>query len=91
MNPAHARSDIERRDEIISQLRVELRRIQPLLPEHWPANALFQGDLGLDSLDLVELVARIEQRHGILIDDTNLPNFVSLDAVADYLLMHKAA
>lgn len=91
MNPAHAMTDIDRREEMISQLRAELRRIQPLLPEHWPANALFQSDLGLDSLDLVELVARIEQQHGLLIDDADLPNFVSLDAVADYLSTRNGA
>lgn len=91
MNPAHKMTGIDRREEIVGQLRVELRRIQPLLPEQWPSNALFQADLGLDSLDLVELVARIEQQHNRLIDDVDLPCFVSLDAIADYLCARKGA
>jgi acyl carrier protein len=73
------------RDDVIVQLREELFRIQPRLPENWPTGALFQADLGLDSLDLVELVARVEQRYGMLINDTDIPNFISLDVMADYI------
>lgn len=73
------------RDNVIVELRDELFRIQPRLPETWPTGALFQADLGIDSLDLVELVARVEQRYGILINDTDIPNFISLDAMADHI------
>jgi acyl carrier protein len=73
------------RDSVIVQIRDDLFRIQPRLPESWPTDALFQADLGLDSLDLVELVARVEQRYGILIDDADIPNLISLDAMADHI------
>jgi acyl carrier protein len=31
------------------------------------------------------LVARVEQRYGILIDDADIPNLISLDAMADHI------
>ena len=73
------------RDAVIAMLRTELHRIQPRLPQDWPANLQFKSDLGLDSLDLVELVARVEQHYGLMIPDRDLPGFVSLDVMADYL------
>ena len=82
-------SERTERHEVTIQLRADLRLIQPLLPQTWPSTSLFQADLGLDSLDLVELVARVEQRYGLLIADTDLPLFVSLDALADYILARK--
>lgn len=74
------------REEMIETLRSELRRIQPRLPEAWASALLFQTDLGLDSLDLMELVARCEQKFGLLIENDDLPKLVSLDAIADYLV-----
>jgi acyl carrier protein len=73
------------RDAVIEALRAELHRIQPRLPQHWPGNLRFKSGLGLDSLDLAELVARVEQRYGVMIPDNDLPGFVSLDEMADYL------
>jgi len=77
------------RDEVVTSLREELRGIRPGLPDDWPPALLFQSELGLDSLDLVELVARIEQNHQMLIPDADLPNFISLDALADYVCARK--
>lgn len=60
--------------------------MKPRLPAGWPAAAYYRDDLNLDSLDLVELVARVEQRYGFLIPDEDLQGLVSLDATADYLM-----
>lgn len=73
-------------DELMTFVRTELRAIQPRLPAELPADAHYRLDLNLDSLDLVELVARIEQRYGVMIPDADLPQFVSLDATARYVL-----
>jgi acyl carrier protein len=67
-------------------VRNELHSMKPRLPAGWTAAALYDDDLDLDSLDLVELVARIEQRYGLLIPDEDLAGLVSLDATADYLV-----
>ena len=73
------------RDDALMFLRDELRLIRPTLPATWPDDARFKSDLGLDSLDLVELVARAEQRFERYIGDADLPSLVSLAAMADYL------
>ncbi len=79
------------REQVIATLRDELRRISPHLPADWPAPALYRADLNLDSLDLVELVARIEQHYGVLIPDGDLACFVSLEASADYIIAKASA
>lgn len=73
-------------DALIAFLRDELRAIKPALPAELPAQASYRHELALDSLDLVELVARIEQRYGVMIPDADLPQFASLDATAGYVL-----
>lgn len=74
MTPAHA------------LLRRELKSIRPKLPpDDLPAADHFRDDWRLDSLELVEFVARIEQQFGILIPDKDLPRFISLDATAGYI------
>ena len=79
------------RNKLIASMREELRRINPQLPADWPATALYRSDLDLDSLDLVELVARIEQHYGLLIPDCDLPCFVSLEATSDYVIAKASA
>ena len=74
------------REALIDFVRNELRIMRPRLPAEWPAAAYYRDDLNLDSLDLVELVARIEQRYRFLIPDEDLPDLVSLDATADYVM-----
>ncbi len=71
---------------VLAFLRDELRTIRPTLPATWPDEAEFRYDLGLDSLDLVELVARAEQRFQCYVADADLPGLVSLAAMADHLL-----
>ena len=71
---------------LLAFLRAELRSIRKTLPDEWPATALFKEELGFDSLDLVELVARIEQRYGVAIPDPDLEGFVSLEALRAYIV-----
>lgn len=78
-------------DDLITFLRDELRAIKPALPGELPAGANYRHDLNLDSLDLVELVARIEQHYGVMIPDVDLPAFVSLDATVQYVLARVVA
>lgn len=71
---------------LLAFLRAELRSIRTALPEEWPATARFKEELGFDSLDLVELVARIEQRYCLAIPDPDLEGFVSLEALRAYIV-----
>ncbi|MCC7507292.1 MAG: hypothetical protein IT259_18445 [Saprospiraceae bacterium] len=70
---------------ILSTLRHELKSIKPKLPDNLPESSHFKNDWQLDSLELVEFVARIEQSFGILIPDEDLPDFISLEATTRYL------
>ncbi len=74
-----------RRGALATMLRDELRSIRPDLPESWADEALFKSELGLDSLDLVELVARVEQKLQLMIPDADLPGFAALTDLVDYL------
>lgn len=73
-------------DEVLGFVRQELRSIRPALPASWPATAHYKADLALDSLDLVELVARLEQRYGLLVPDADLAQFVSLQTTVRYVV-----
>lgn len=73
-------------DDLLDFLVGELRQIRRSLPAQWPRQAHYKTDLKLDSLDLVELVARIEQRYGLLVPDTDLPKLISLDATLRYVV-----
>jgi acyl carrier protein len=70
---------------LIIQLRDELRAIKPKLPSDMGADDNFRNTWNLDSLELVEFVARLEQQFGIMIPDEDLAQFYSLNAAANYL------
>jgi len=78
--------ELVQRDVLAAMLRDELRSIRPDLPPAWPDHLLFKSELALDSLDLVELVARVEQRLQLMIPDADLPRFAALQDMVDYLL-----
>ena len=67
-------------DEVLAFLRSELLAIKPVVRDATSRSAQ------LDSLDLVELVARIERHYELMIPDDDLPEMVSLDAIARYVL-----
>ena len=52
--------------------------------EHRP-NVHFTRDLGLDSLDTVDLVMQLEQGFGLRIPDEDYPRLLTLGGVLDYL------
>ena len=75
-------------------------RSPPAATEHrsrrFPAGQrapLFVDGLGLDSIDVLELVVAIEQRWNVRIDSRELGEqvFVSVGALADYIDEHRAA
>lgn len=42
-------------------------------------------DLGADSLDIVEILMTIEQKHGITVPDEEVANFKTVGDIAKYL------
>ncbi len=51
----------------------------------------FTRDLGLDSLDTVDLIMQLEQEFGIRIPDEDYPKLTTLQGVLDYLQQEQAA
>ena len=48
-------------------------------------NVHFTRDLGLDSLDTVDLIMQLEQSFGIRIPDEDYPKLTTFQGVLDYL------
>ena len=47
------------------------------------------NDLGINSIELADLVLQCEDKFGIEIDDDNIHNFVTIGDVVNYLEAHK--
>jgi acyl carrier protein len=54
-------------------------------PSELTGNVHFTRDLGLDSLDTVDLIMQLEQTFGIRIPDEDYPKLLTLNGVLTYL------
>lgn len=54
-------------------------------PELITPDAHLTNDLGIDSLELADLVLDCEEQYGIVIDDDDIQKFVSVGDVVAYL------
>lgn len=73
-------------------IRQELRAIRPgKLPPDWSDDARYREELGLDSLDFVEMIARLEQLTGIFVPDIDVPKLTSIAATAEYVRLRRSA
>ena len=73
------------RSEIMSDIREELTIAAPDVPHDADSAAHLGLDLEVDSLAVLEFVARLEYRYGIAVPDDAWPTLTSMDAVADFL------
>ena len=55
------------------------------------SNVHFTRDLGLDSLDTVDLVMQLEQAFGIRIPDEDYPQLLTFQGVLNYLNEHQVS
>lgn len=65
------------RDIIVEELNVT--------PEHVTLEARFQEDLGADSLDVVELVMKIEEKFGIEVPDEDAEKIRTVKDAVEYI------
>ncbi len=78
-------------NELINELKVkiiETLNLIDVVPENIDEYAqLIGGDLGLDSIDVLELVMMLEKDYGVKIDSRELgvKVFASVAALADYV------
>ncbi|MFI9118350.1 acyl carrier protein [Streptomyces bikiniensis] len=61
-----------------------------LEPEELTSDARFKEDLGLDSLDMVELVSALEDELGVPVDDEVAASLTSLGSVVAYVEAHRS-
>lgn len=62
---------------LAKQLRIAAEKITP--------QSLIKKDLGADSLDILQLLMRIEDQYGIVIPDEELATFNIVQDVVNYL------
>ncbi len=48
-------------------------------------NMSLQGDVGLDSFGLISMICKIEKHFNVRIPDHELPNFVQLNDLVNYI------
>lgn len=78
----------------LASLVVEALNLEDVDPQEVDVTAsLFDGGLGLDSLDMLEISLVIQQRYGVRLkagDPANEAIFASLQSLADYLSTARA-
>jgi len=62
---------------LAKQLRLDPAKVTP--------KSLIKKDLGADSLDILQLLMRIEDEYGLVIPDEALANFETVGDVVSYL------
>ncbi len=78
-------------NDLIEELKVkliEILNLQDVTPENFDANAqLVGGELGIDSIDVLEMVVMVEKDYGIVINNQEIGEkiFHSLANLADYI------
>lgn len=82
---------MEERNTIIRTISLLLHEMKPQLPIALPPTDDFKQHWGLESLDLAEYVARIEQHYSREIPDIAWEQMTSIDKIADYLLKQPSA
>lgn len=73
-------------DAMLDLLRGELRAVDPSVAGRLAADKELIAELGIDSLDVVEFVARLEYRFRFVVPDDEWQELSTLDAIADYAL-----
>jgi acyl carrier protein len=79
-------------EELISKLKVQIieqLNLEDLSPEDIDANApLFDSEIGLDSIDALEIIVLLEREYGIKISsqEEGKKVFHSVRSIAEYIL-----
>jgi acyl carrier protein len=74
--------------EMLDVLRAELHDVNAEIPGALPKDKELIAELGIDSLDIVEFVARLEYRFRFVVPDDEWQQLATLDAIAVYALNH---
>jgi acyl carrier protein len=75
--------------DVLDVLRTQLRKVKGTLPADVASDALLMTDLGLDSLDVVEFVARVEEVYRVSVPDEDWQQLSTLGRIAAYVTAHR--
>ena len=73
------------RAEIMSQILAILEDVAEISPEDVNENSVMMDDLDLSSMEILTVVADLEETLGLRIPEKELRNFVTIGDRADYL------
>ena len=73
------------RAEIISQITAILEDVAEVSPEDVTESSVLMDDLDLSSMEILTIVADLEETFGLRIQEKELPNFVTMGDLVDYL------
>ena len=73
------------RAEIVSQILAILEDVAEISPEDVREDSVLMDDLDLSSMEILTVVADLEEMFGLRIPEKKLRNFVTIGDVADYL------
>ena len=76
------------RSEIVSQILAILEDVAEISPEDVTEDSVLMDDLDLSSMEILTVVADLEETFGLRIPDMELRNFVTISDLADYLVAH---
>ena len=76
------------RSEILSQIIANLDDVAEISPEDVTEDSVLMDDLDLSSMEILTVVADLEETFGLRIPEKELRNFVTIGDLADYLAAH---
>ncbi len=76
------------KETIITDLQAHLLAVKPMVNAK-AVNATFKEELGIDSLDMAEFIARVEQEYRIEIPDEDWDQIATMSLLADYVYQAK--
>lgn len=76
------------RAEIISQILAILEDVAEVSPEDVNEDSVLMDDLDLSSMEILTIVADLEETFGLRIPEKELRKFVTMGDLADYLAEH---
>ncbi|KAK6128124.1 hypothetical protein DH2020_038138 [Rehmannia glutinosa] len=79
------------KSEVTDRVLCVVKNFQKVDPSKVTPNAHFQNDLGLDSLDSVEIVMALEEEFGFEIPDNEADKINSINLAVDFIASHPQA
>ncbi|GAB2277172.1 Acyl carrier protein 2, mitochondrial [Dionaea muscipula] len=79
------------KSEVTDRVISVVKNFQKVDPSKVNPNAHFQNDLGLDSLDAVEIVMALEEEFGFEIPDNEADKINSIKLAVDFIASHPQA